>query len=305
MHVTRPLDQGLAHEKGDDHEAGGRHPCGMSSPLHTRLWLEEPEADNPFATRSARCHGYDVYGQMLGQARWVDMLYLLFRGEAPTPAQSRMLEALAVALANPGPRDPMVHAAMCGGIGGSPAAASLIAALSVGAGQSGGARDVFLAMKGWAACQALPPSDWIAVLTRDTPPTWLAPEDAGWPVIEHPAGFDPHGVRTATVVRQTLHTLAELSPGPHLPWLRTQLGALEGAAGLPLSMTGVAAAALADLGFDAMQGEMLHLLMRLPGSAAHALEQAQQGFKRFPYPPVDLQDDPRRPAAAQAQEARA
>ena len=50
--------------------------------------------------------------------------------------------ALALALANPGPRDPMVHAAMCGGVGGSHAAASLIAALAVGAGQSGGAREV-------------------------------------------------------------------------------------------------------------------------------------------------------------------
>ncbi|MGH6648724.1 citryl-CoA lyase [Aquabacterium sp.] len=277
-----------------------------SSPLHTSIWLEEPEADNPFATRSARCHGYDVYGQMLGQARWVDMLYLLFRGEAPTPAQSRMLEALAVALANPGPRDPMVHAAMCGGIGGSPAAASLMAALSVGAGQSGGARDVFLAMKGWAACQALADSEWVAVLTRNTPPTWLAPEDAGWPAIEHPAGFDPHGVSTATVVLQTLQTLAGISPGPRLPWMAQYREALERKAGLPLSMTGVAAAALADLGFDGPQGEMLHLLLRLPGSAAHALEQARQGFKRFPYPPVDLEDDPRRTPPHQApQEARA
>ena len=275
-----------------------------SSPLHTSIWLEEPEADNPFATRSAHCHGYDVYGQMLGQARWVDMLYLLFRGEAPTPAQSKMLEALAVALANPGPRNPMVHAAMCGGVGGSPAAASLMAALSVGAGQSGGARDVFLALKGWAACQALDTSDWMAVLTRDTPPKWLAPEDAGWPAIEHPAGFDPHGVSTATVVLQTLQTLAGMSTGPRLPWMLKHRAELEGVAGLPLAMTGVAAAALADLGFNGAQGEMLHLLLRLPGSAAHALEQASQGFKRFPYPEVDLQDDPRR-APSETQEAQA
>jgi citrate synthase len=275
-----------------------------SSPLYTSIWLEEPEADNPFATRSAHCHGYDVYGQMLGQARWVDMLYLLFRGEPPTPAQARMLEALAVALANPGPRDPMVHAAMCGGIGGSPAAASLMAALSVGAGQSGGARDVFLAMKGWAACLEGNTPDWVAVLTSDTPPKWLAPEDAGWPAIEHPAGFDPHGVSTATVVLQTLETLACLSVGSRLSWLLAHRTELERSVGLPLAMTGVAAAALADLGFDCVQGEMLHLLLRLPGSAAHALEQARHGFKRFPYPAVDLEDDPRR-APSPEQEAQA
>src|SRR6266571_4178248 len=96
--------------------------------IHTRIWLEEPEPDNPFAARAAYCHGYDVFGEMLGKARWVEMVYLLFRGEAPSPQNADLLEALAVALANPGPRDPSVHAAMCGGVCGSTAAASLIAA---------------------------------------------------------------------------------------------------------------------------------------------------------------------------------
>jgi len=105
-------------------------------------------------------------------------------------------------------------------------------------------------------------------------------------------------------VLQTLQTLVAMGPGPRLPWMVAHRAELERVAGLPLSMAGVAAAALADLGFDATQGEMLHLLLRLPGSAAHALEQARQGFKRFPYPTVDLQDDPRR-APADAPEARA
>ncbi|MDP1634899.1 MAG: hypothetical protein Q8L69_09480, partial [Gallionellaceae bacterium] len=102
--------------------------------IHTRIWREEPEADNPFATRAAFCRGFDVYGEMLGHARWVEMLYLLFRNEPPTSAQADVLEALAVALANPGPRDASIHAAMCGGVCGSTAASSLMAALAVGAG---------------------------------------------------------------------------------------------------------------------------------------------------------------------------
>src|SRR5204863_8080903 len=97
--------------------------------IHTRIWLEEPEPNNPFATRAAYCRGYDVYGEMLGQARWVEMLYLLFHDEAPTAAQADLLEALALALANPGPRDASVHAAMCGGVCGSTAASSPMAAL--------------------------------------------------------------------------------------------------------------------------------------------------------------------------------
>ncbi len=268
----------------------------MSSPLHTRIWREEPEADNAFAPRAAYCHGYDVFGQMLGRASWADMLFLLFRGEAPSPTQARLLETLAVTLANPGPRDPMVHAAMCGGVGGSHAAASLMAALAVGAGQSGGAREVRLAMRAWADCDGLPAPAWPERLARCEAPAFLAFDDAGWPAQEHPAGFDPHGASTATTVQQALACLAgiqaETASTSRLSWLHANRLSVEAAAGLPLAMTGVAAAALADLGFDARQAEMLCLLLRLPGAAAHALEQADYGFKRFPYPEVHLEDDP-------------
>src|SRR6266567_2028722 len=158
--------------------------------IRTRIWLEEPEPDNSFATRAAYCHGYDVYGEMLGQARWVEMLYLLFRGETPSGAQTELLETLAVALANPGLRDPAVHAAMCGGIGGSTAASCLIAALAVGAGQLSGGREVFLAMEAWDAC-GTDLAAWQRHLA--TPPGSLG---SIWPTPEHPAGYEPHGVST-------------------------------------------------------------------------------------------------------------
>ncbi|MDO8350294.1 MAG: hypothetical protein Q7S94_03980 [Gallionella sp.] len=254
--------------------------------IHTRIWREEAEHDNPFATRAAFCRGYDVYGEMLGNARWVEMLYLLFREEAPSASQTDLLEALAVALANPGPRDASVHAAMCGGVAGSTAASSLMAALAVGAGQLAGGREVFLAMEGWALCG----TDFDAWKKR------LAGLEAIpgsiWPKPEHPPGFDPHGVSTATHVKQTLACLAGLSSGAFLPWLQQNLPDLETAAACPLALSGVAAAAFSDLCFSPEQGEMLHLLLRLPGAAAHALEQENYGYKRFPFYPVELEDDP-------------
>lgn len=259
--------------------------------IHTRIWREEPEPDNPFATRAAYCHGYDVFGEMLGRARWVDMLYLLFRGEAPTPVQAAMLEALAVALANPGPRDQSVHAAMCGGVAGSTAASSLMAALAVGAGRYGGAREVFDAMSIWLAG-----GRDLAVWAGQSAAR-AAQEIDIWPAAEHPPGFDPHGVSGATIVRQLLDGLSGMGATPHLTWLRANRVALEATLGLPLALAGVAAAALVDLGFSAKQGEMLYLLLRLPGAAAHALEQEGSGFRNFPFYPVELQDDPARQEA--------
>ena len=254
-----------------------------SEKIQTRIWLEEPEDDNPFATRAAYCHGYDVYGEMLGNARWVDMLYLLFQGEAPTSQQADLLEALAVALANPGPRDPSVHAAMCGGVGGSVAASCLMAALAVGAGQYSGAREVYLAMQIWEA-SGTDFDKWLPHLA--SPPEIPV---SGWPKPEHIPGFDPHGISTPRSVIQVLDHLADTSPGVQLSWLKAHREKLEGAARLPLSLTGVTAAAYSDLGLNPDQGEMLHLMLRLPGAAAHALEQKALGHKKFPFYSIELE----------------
>lgn len=258
--------------------------------IRTRIWQEDSEPDNHFAAKAAYCYGYDVYGEMLGKARWVEMLYLLFRGEAPAPWQTQLLEALAVALANPGPRDPSVHAAMCGGVGGSTAASCLIAALAVGAGQLSGGREVYLAMEGWQNCG----TDLDAWKRHLSEPAGSAASI--WPTPEHQPGFDPHGVRTTTPVKLTLACLAVISPESRLRWLKENLPQLETSAGRPVAMSGIAAAAFTDLGFMPEQGEMLHLLLRLPGAAAHALEQWQYGHKKFPFFTVELENDPGREA---------
>lgn len=246
--------------------------------IHSRIWDEQSEADNPFAAATCYCRGYDVYGELLNKASFVEYLYLLFAGERPTTNQAQLLERLAIALANPGPREVSVHAAMCAGVGGSPAAAALMAALGVGAGNLGGGHELRVAMETWKrlGCDLVA---WQALLA-DPPQAERADI---WTPMEHAPGFDPHGVRCATPVIQTLDTLRAIGAGPHLPWLATHREALETAAGAPLALSGVAAAACCDLGLSAAQGEMLYLLLRLPGAAVHALEQKEYGFRRFPF----------------------
>ena len=259
-------------------------------PIRTRIWHEEPEPDDNFATRSARCHGFDVVADMLGRASWAEMLFLLFRAQPPTPTQARVLDGLALALANPGPRDAAVHAAMCAGVGGSPAAASLMAALAVGAGESGGAREIHGAMDLWARC-GTDLARW-----RDALAAAPATSSGIWPTAAHGPGFEPHARRASTLVRQLLDALIALTAGdaigyPALHWLGAHRPSLEPLAGAPLAVTGVAAAALHDLGFGPDQGEMLHLLLRLPGAGAHALEQRQLGHKNFPFFALELEDE--------------
>jgi citrate synthase len=177
---------------------------------------------------------------------------------------------------------------MCAGVGGSTRASALIAALSVGAGNLGGARDVFAAMGNWVACG----TDLVAWRERIRNPPVDERTDV-WPPFEHTPGFDPNGAGCPTPVRQLLNHLTALDAGPVLPWLQQHRELLQQEADAPLAFSGVAAAALHALGFTPAQGEMLFLLLRLPGAAAHALEQ-EMNWAQFPFfgDGLTLTDDP-------------
>ncbi len=246
----------------------------MSDVIHTRIWDETPDPRSPFLGQSVRLCGYDYYKDLLGHARWVEVVWLLFTGEAPTTERAALLERLAVALANPGPRDPSVHAAMCGGVGGSPPAASLVAALAVASGDHGGAGELRRAMSAWERIGE----------DADQLPAALADEadDRGlWP------GFSPMSHHTSHSVLECLATLGQAVLARRLSWLHQHASSLAQAAGYGLSLTGVAAAALTDLGLNPDQGEALFLLLRLPGTLAHAMEQSGKSHKQFPFFSLD------------------
>jgi len=246
--------------------------------IPTKIWQDNPSPDNPFVTETSICHGYDVYGDLLENASFIDYLFLLFMGEAPTQAQKNLLESLAVALANPGPRDHSVRAAMNGGAGGSSNAACLIAALGVGAGNLGGGHEVSIAMKIWQIC-GCDISKWEESLVNP-------PEDDRedvWNLIEHAPGFDPNAQSCSKPVLQTLEYLKQFDVGTALNWLSENRIFLESITDSSLAMSGVAAAAIHDLGLNDDQGEMLYLLLRLPGATVHAVERRQYGWRQYPF----------------------
>jgi len=244
----------------------------------TKIWQEESEDDNPFIAKVCYCSGFDIFGDLLGKISLIEYLFLLFRLDPPTPEQARLFESVAVMLANPGPRDHSVQAAMNAAVGGSPRASAMMAALGVGAGNLNGGREIWQAMQYWKVCgEDL--DAWRAMIAD--PP---AQERADiWMPMEHCPGFDPNGVTCPLPVRQALSFLASVSPATGLSWLLTYRQDLETATGCPLAFSGVAAAAFRDLGFSAEQAESLYLLLRLPGAMAHALEQESHGWRRFPF----------------------
>ena len=251
-----------------------------TSTVTTAIWQES--GDHPFQAERALCHGYDLHKTLMPRLSWTQMLLLLFTGQQPRPLHARLLNTLAVGLANPGPRDASVHAAMAAGNTGAPLSAALMAALSVGAGRSGGAREVFDCMRLWQQCGPHLHA-WREGLTPRA-------VDRLWPAVAHPAGFDPVGVAAGLLAVKTLALLVEQAgpSAPALAWLHTHRVELEGMAAGALSHTMVAATAFSDMGLNAEQGEALYLLLRLPGAAAHALEQAHKSYRDFPFPKIEL-----------------
>lgn len=246
--------------------------------ITTKIWNETPEPDNPFTAAACYCSGYDVYGDLLGKASYIEYLYLLFKLEKPTEIQAKLLEGLAVALANPGIRDHSVRAAMNAGVGGSTHASALMAAIAVGAGNLNGGREIYVALQYWEQCE-LDIRAW-QELIRNPPKEERADI---WHEMEHPPGFDPNGVSCPTPIKQTLSYLASVSKRGPVAWLNQNREGLEKISTFPLTMSGVASAVFFELGLSSNEAEMLYLLLRLPGAGVHALEQEKLGIKRYPF----------------------
>jgi len=245
--------------------------------IKTNIWSEQPEDSNPFAARQCLCSGYDVYGDLLGKISWVAYIYLLFKLELPSKDQEFILENVAIALANPGPRDPGVRAAMNGGVGGSTAASCLIAAIGVGAGKYQGAREIFDFMK------------ILSISNLDTKPgqgrfnTEMEQPLEVWPESGHSPGSDPYGTSCATPVIQTLELLCKSRSSRTLKWLRDNRDALEAQLEAPISLVAVIGCAFHDLQLTPDQAEMIYMMLRLPGAAAHSLEQKAYGWRNYPF----------------------
>ncbi len=257
----------------------------------TKIWFEEPEDNNPFSAKNSYVHGYNLYEDVLPNSSWSEYIYLLFKSELPSPQQSQLLEKIAISIANPGLRDNSIRAAMNAGVGGSTAASSLISALGVGAGQYAGAQEIYRLVSHWQdAKQNLPA--W-KDFTQN--PNQKFQRVELWDPIEHPPGFEPNASSCCKTVIDALTFLSSISPNGNLRWLEKNRKQLEKYAKYPLSMSGVIATALYDLGFTSKESEMLFLILRLPGAAVHALEQEKFGWKAFPFfgNETILTDDPK------------
>jgi citrate synthase len=240
----------------------------------TRIWYEAPSPENPYIAEACRCHGYDLL-ELIQQRSFVDVLYLLLRGELPLPEQSRLLEALMVALINPGPRHPATRAAMNAGIGKTSTAHILPISLSILGGCHLGGGEAEAAMRFLIKQAGKDPERVASELLHNAPPS-----EGDWHIAP---GFGSRFSGIDTVPQKIASVLKSMpGSGKALHWGWEFVDVLK-AHGLGWLMPGVAAGVFVDLGFHPRAAAGLFQLASAPGLLAHSLDLAHKPITAMPF----------------------
>lgn len=259
-------------EKGMKFE---RRPDQFAERLASRVWREVPSPENPYLAERCLCHGYDLL-QLMEKRDFVDVLYLLIRGELPDADQKGLLGQLMVGLCSPGPRHPATRAAMSAGVGKTEPAHILPISLSTLGGEHLGGAEVSAAMRFLRAQLRQDPKQVLAGLLPDQGP----PPDGDWHIAP---GFGSRYGGRDPLSGELAGRLAGLpGAGGCLAWGMRFAEALRGH-GMGWLPTGVAGAALGDLGFHARAGAGLYQIMSAPGLLAHGLELANKPITAMPF----------------------
>lgn len=251
----------------------------------TRIWHEEPSADNPYIAVAAQCHGYDLL-ELMDKRSFVDVFYLLFRGELPNADEARLLQTLMIALINPGPRHPATRAAMNVGIGKTDPLHILPIGSAVLGGEHMGGGCVESAMRFLRKQQGGDPQLLLQALVQEQLLASTAPDPtqtATHLVANKVPGFGAYYGGVDTLASAIAERLVQLpAAGRALRW-GCQLNQLLQPHGVGWLNAGVAAAVFADLGFQPRAGGALLQLLGAPGLVAHGLELANKPITAMPF----------------------
>lgn len=243
--------------------------------IETGIWQEIPASDNPYIAESVRCHGYDLLELMRGSS-FVEVFYLLFRGNLPGPDEKKLLESLMIALINPGPRHPAVRAAMTAAVSKTDESLLLPIATTLLSGKNDAAGILADAMNFIGSNHECSAPELAHRLARDQYP----PEFGEWQIAP---GFGSNFNGAAIMPQKFADHLIDLSnKWKHLEWGNSFARALN-EYDCGWLITGLAAAAFLDLGFSQKAAAGLYQILSSPGIFAHALEFTNKPLTAMPF----------------------
>ncbi|GAB1263450.1 citrate synthase family protein [Aurantivibrio infirmus] len=242
----------------------------------TKIWSEKPSKSNPYIAEEARCHGYELV-DLLTKRSYVDVLYLLFKGELPSKKDAKIFEKLMIAFINPGPRHPGVRAAMNAGVGKTDPSHILPIGLSIIGGTYLGAEEVELSMRWLRRNSKRNPKELVLQLTEDNK---SIKNESGQIAPGFGSRFDDIDLMPQRIADSLLMLPGK---GKVLEWgngFAKELNDL----GAGWYSTGVVAAVLCDLGFLPRVGPGIFQLISAPGIFAHGIEMANKTINAMPFP---------------------
>lgn len=240
----------------------------------TRIWNEVAQPGNPYTAESCLCHGYDLL-ELMTKCSFVDVLYLLFRGELPDPDQANLLEALLVGFLNPGPRHPATRAAMTAAVSKAHPAHLLPIALSILSGEHLGAGEVTASMHFLRRNLRQSPGELVESRSRE-----VVRLEGDWRIAP---GFGTRFGGPDPVPAKIASRLSAMpGSGPAMAWGDTFARAAT-AHGAGWLAPGVVGAALLDLGFHPRHGGPFYQLLAAPGLLAHGLELTGKPHTAMPF----------------------
>ncbi len=234
---------------------------------------------------SVQLRGYPIE-QLIGRLTFIQTIWLLVRGEIPSEAQAKLLEAAMVASVNGGPMSPscaIASMAITCGVGLNNAIASGVNALGDthgGAGQQ--CMEMFDCVRGRMNAQV----DLVAAVDAELD-DFFAQGAKFVPGYGHRFhDIDPRAERMLALVEEA--RLAGTVTGEYAAIARAIENSLRTRKGkpLPINVDGAFGVILAELNFAAPLGRGIFVLARSVGLLAHAWENMQEGRRiKGPVPP--------------------
>lgn len=242
--------------------------------MATKIWREVPSKSNPYIAESASCHGYDLI-ELCNKRSFVDVLYLMFKGDLPTAKEASIFEKLMIAFISPGPRHPAVRAAMNAGIGKTDSSHILPIGLTVLGGSHLGGAEVESSMR------------WLRRNSRRDPEALaveMLNDDSAKPIDDKLApGFGKRfGGVDLLATKISKYFVAEESTGKVFNWASIYSKKVNEREFGWLS-TGVIAAVLCDLGFQPRTGPGIYQILSAPGVFAHGIEMSNKPLTAMPF----------------------
>jgi len=221
--------------------------------------------------------GYPIQ-ELIGELRFPDMIWLMLRGEIPSPAQSRLLEATLVASVDHGPHAPSIAISRMAVSCGLPLNGAMASAINALDDVHGGAGQQCMGLLQDIAAHAGDGQEASADDIEAGVDRYIAANGkivGGFGHRWH--GIDPRAVRLLQLVREAQAAgdvsgrFARIGTG-----VEALLQARKGSP-IPMNIDGATAVIYCELGLEPELGRGIFILSRSVGILAHAWEQSKEG----------------------------